>query len=61
MDKIALRMMRCPVCESKHIDEFEYPYWFMRRDCGHRSDVFADETEAINDFLGTGYITKIDD
>ena len=51
MDKIALRMMRCPKCKSKHIDGFEDLYWFLCRDCGFNSLPDADESKAINNFL----------
>ena len=51
MDKIAMRMMRCPKCKGKHIDGFEDGYWFLCRDCGYNSPVYAEETEAINAFL----------
>jgi ribosomal protein L37AE/L43A len=49
-DKIALRMMKCPKCGSKHIDEFEDDYWFLCRDCGYNSPACADEAEAISAF-----------
>ena len=52
VDKIALRMMRCPNCGSKHIDAFSDAYWFLCRDCGYQSDAYSDECEAINAFLG---------
>ena len=51
INKIALRMMRCPNCRSKHIDAFEHPYWYLCRDCGYNSDASEDESEAINLFL----------
>lgn len=50
-DKIALRMMRCPKCGGKHIDEFERAYWFLCRDCGYNSMPSSDEAKAINNFL----------
>ena len=52
MDKIALRMMKCPKCGSKHIDEFDKElYWFLCRDCGYNSPAYHDEARAINAFL----------
>ena len=58
MDKIALRMMRCPKCGSKHIDAFgnmletrrDVLYWFMCRDCGYNSPAYHDEARAISAF-----------
>ena len=50
-DKIALRMMRCPKCGNKHIDEFDGDtYWFLCRDCGYNCPVYYDEAEAITAF-----------
>ena len=61
-DKIALRMMRCPKCRSKHIDEFENGcFWFLRRDCGYNSPVYRDEAKAISAFCSgeDSVVTKI--
>ena len=50
-DKIALRMMRCPKCGNKHIEEFEGDaFWFLCHDCGFNSPVYYDEAEAISAF-----------
>ena len=49
-DRIALRMMRCPKCHSKHIDAFDQPYWYLCRDCGYNSPVSGDEAKAITLF-----------
>lgn len=50
-DRIALRMMRCPKCGSKHIDEFDGDaFWFLCRNCGYNSPVYAEEDEAITAF-----------
>lgn len=58
MDKIALRLMRCPKCKSKHIDEFEdiresrrdALHWFSCRDCGYNSPAYHDEVRARSAF-----------
>lgn len=50
-DKIALRMMRCPKCGNKHIEEFEGDaYWLLCHDCGYNCPVYYDEAEAITAF-----------
>lgn len=50
-DKIALRMMKCPKCKGKHIEEFEGDaFWFLCHDCGYNSPVYYDEAEAISAF-----------
>lgn len=51
MDRIALRMMRCPKCGGKHIDGFERAYWFLCRDCGYNSPAYDDEARAIKAFV----------
>ena len=56
-DKIELRMMSCPKCGSKHIDEFENSYWFQCRDCGYNSPAYADEAKAITAFC-RGLVAK---
>jgi ribosomal protein L37AE/L43A len=49
-DRIALRLMQCPKCHSKHIDAFANPFWYLCRDCGYNSPAVADETTAISKF-----------
>ena len=51
VDRIALRMMRCPKCGGKHIDGFSDPDWYLCRDCGYNSIPSTDEAKAINNFL----------
>ena len=50
IDRIALRMMRCPKCGSKHIDAFKDAYWYLCRDCGYNSPPSSDEAKAISMF-----------